>query len=252
MQAIIQNLLTDYQIYGSGPSILLLHGWADTKETFHQLAKKLGSNYKVITIDLPGFGKTQAPQKPFSLKDYAIFVIDFLKKINESPAIALGHSNGGAILIKMIDEELYSPKELILLASAGIRHSSSLNKQLLKILAKSIKIPLKLLPTVNQNKLKDKLYSKLGSDYRIDPNIQESFKLIVNEDITCAATKITCPTLIIYGSEDTSTPPEYGKQFQDKIPNSSLHILPSLGHFLHQSHTDQIYNLILKFLRDNG
>ncbi len=249
MQVIVDNLMTSYSSEGKGPVVLMLHGWGDSKETFDSLAKELASTYCVVRVDLPGFGGTEAPPIAWGLDDYSSWVEDFVSKLKvESIYAVVGHSNGGAIAIKSLSQGYIDSKKLVLLASAGIRSKDSTKKIVNKAIAKIGKVSTVWLPKNIRQKLRSKMYKTMGSDILVAPHLEESFKKVVSEDILEQAKKITVPTLIIYGDEDTYTPPAFGKLFRDNILGSKFIILPKVGHFVQQDAEESVNQAVKDFM----
>ena len=60
MEIVIDDLKVSYNQYGEGKNLILLHGWGQNKEMMDLLGKKL-DGYKITSIDLPGFGKSDEP-----------------------------------------------------------------------------------------------------------------------------------------------------------------------------------------------
>ncbi len=251
MQVIIDTLLTSYAHIGSGSkTVLFLHGWADSGKTFNTLAQQLikeNPDYQVVALDLPGFGATQTPQASWNLPDYATFVAHFMAKTKYRPEVIIGHSNGGAIAIHGISQNIFTTQKLVLIGSAGIRNKSA-KKEMLRMLAKPAKVAIKVAPAATQKRVKQKLYSTIGSDYLVAEHMQETFKNIVAYDVRNEAAQITLPTCIIYGEHDTATPPEYGTQFNTIIPTSTLHIVPLATHFVHQEQVPKVATIIKEFI----
>ncbi len=137
MQLVVNQLLTNYSKTGRGRVVLLLHGWGDDCRTFNDLTKELSKKYTVVSLDLPGFGQTQAPQEIWNLDNYARFVGDFLAKLELSPYAIVGHSNGGALSIRAVAQVILKPHKLVLLASSGIRDRQNLRRLGLKAVAKT-------------------------------------------------------------------------------------------------------------------
>lgn len=248
MQLIVNGLLTNYQTSGKGKEVLFLHGWGDSINSFKQLVLDLSGKYKVILLDLPGFGKTASPPQTWGLSDYSSFVADFIDKAGIKPFAVVGHSNGGAVAIRGLSHEMIKADKLVLLASAGIRNTHKARKKVLRMAAKTAKLPVALLPKRAQTKIKKHVYKTIGSDLFVAEHLQETFKRVIEDDIRQEAGKIDIPTLLIYGDNDTATPVEYGQMLAAKLPNSKLEVLAAAGHFVHHDKPAEVTNLILKFL----
>lgn len=252
MQLIVDSLVTNYQTLGSGKKIaLFLHGWADKSQTFDPLAKefiKENQDFTAVLVDLPGFGKTDTPTSAWGLHDYALFVSSFLKKAKLKPQVIIGHSNGGAIAIEGLAEEVFSADKLILIGSAGVRKKST-KGTFLKIASVPAKALLMVLPDSVGSRIKKRAYSAIGSDYMVAGHMQETFKKVVSQDLRSKARKLRVPTVLIYGTEDTATPPEYGKDFAELIPGAELHLIPEAGHFVHQEQVYKVATIIAEHIQ---
>lgn len=247
-QVVVDGLMTRYGRKGKGKKILLLHGWGDSLSTFHELADTLSVSHEVIVLDLPGFGQTQPPAQAWGLDDYCQFVKAFLGKIEVRHLEALlGHSNGGAIAIKLLAQEKLAEK-VILLASSGVRNRQRARKQLLKAGAKTAKLLTVALPKATRQRLRNRLYGVIGSDMTVVPHMEETFKRIVNEDVASAASDVHLPALLIYGSDDEATPPEMGERLAYALPDSRLEVIRGAGHFIHHDHAARVIKLIEEFL----
>lgn len=246
-QLVVNGLLTHYRTAGQGKTLLLLHGWGDDGSTFEQLSGLLAGEYELYSLDLPGFGKSQTPEHAWELNDYVHFTEKFIEKINKKPYAVIGHSNGGAMAIKLACSNDY-PEKLVLVAAAGIRKPFSVKKTMLKMGAKIMKFVTFALPLNMKQSLRRSLYKAIGSDYLVSPHLQETFKKIVAEDVTSVASQIDKPSLLIYGSNDTATPPRYGQIYAGLMKKSRLEIIEGASHFLHHEKTSQVATLIRNFL----
>lgn len=249
MTVIVGGLSVNYQMTGKGPVVVLLHGWGDRLETFEQLTGRLSKQYMVVALDLPGFGRSETPHKVFDLAAYAEVVADFLAKLDITHVYAfVGHSNGGAIAIRGLSSGILRAERLVLLASAGVRSTYQGRKKALRLAAKTLKLPTRLLPKSAQTRLKKRAYQAVGSDLFVAENLQETFKKVVSEDVVFESAMIAQPTLLIYGSLDRATPPEYGQRFAHQIEQSELKTIEGADHFLHQTHADEVGGLVSDFL----
>lgn len=250
MQVVVDSLLTNYQTIGNGKKVIIcLHGWADSGQTFESLSKQLAYEYEVVFLDLPGFGNTQMPETDWQLLDYANFTAKFLKKLDIKPYAIAGHSNGGAIAISGLAEGIFQAEKLVLLSSAGIRTPNSARNSTLRTLAKPAKLILNAAPQSVEQRIKQKFYRSIGSDYMIAAHMRKTFRNIVSYDVRKDAAKLQIPALLIYGGEDTSTPPKFGKMLNDIIPDSKLEIVETSGHFVHQEQVYKVADLIKEFLK---
>lgn len=250
MQVVVDSLLTHYELHGKGKTILLLHGWGDSAASFKKITAALSTHHKVIALDLPGFGTSQAPPDSWGLDDYAYFVANFLGKIEAEKLIGiLGHSNGGAIAIRGMARGWLSTDKLILLASAGIRGEYKGRLKAFRLLAKAGKALTKPLPKAVKHRLRKKVYTTIGSDMLVAEHLQETFKRIVTDDVRADASHLAIPTLIIYGDKDDLTPKRYGELFHEAISGSKLEIVTGAGHFIHQEQSDTVVKLMKDFLK---
>lgn len=248
MNIIVDNLDTKVEVSGGGLSILMLHGWKDSLDTFDTLTSDLEQDFKVIRIDLPGFGGTQAPNEPWTTSRYADFVAKTLLKLEENEIYAvIAHSMGARIAINMLARRAIEAEKLILIAGAGIPASDS-RKNTLNALAKGGKALSSILPASGQEKLRQQFYKMSGSDYLGAGELTETFKLLVNEDSREYAKDIRIPTLLIYSDNDKLTPLSFGEQYQELIPSARLENVGSLGHNIHKNDPEKVVGLIRDFL----
>lgn len=246
MQVIVQDLLTEYIRQGQGEPVLVLHGWADSSTSWQQFVRQLAADYDVIALDLPGFGASENPPEPWGLTDYAMFLGDFLRKLDVTPYAVIGHSNGGAIAIRALGQGRIQSRKLVLLASAGVRGTQK--RTALYVMTKVGKVVTAPLPKHVKRQMRSKLYEKAGSDMLVAEHMQETFKRIVRDDVREDAAYISVPTLLVYGEFDTETSPDIGKKLHDAIDGSQFHELPGVGHHLQLEALPDILRLTREFL----
>ena len=108
-------------VYGSGPAVLLLHGWGVHSDLWDLVLDGLEQGRKLIVPNLPGFGVTPEPAVSWSVHDYADWCIALLDRLGVETCDIVGHSNGGRIGIVMAAEHPDRIRRMVLTASAGIR-----------------------------------------------------------------------------------------------------------------------------------
>ena len=173
-------------------------------------------------IDLKGFGANVPMLKPYNLDDYVNDVKQYLIDNDIKSPHVVGHSFGCRIIIKALSKEPYLFDKVVLTGAAGLKPKNTLKKRLKKIAFKVLKLFIK----------KEKLVRFYSSDYRsLNPTMQQSFKLIVNEHLDDKVHLIKNQTLIIFGDCDNQTPLYMAKRLNQKIKNSTLNIIEGAGHF---------------------
>ena len=249
MKIIVNNLAVEYRDEGSGPVMLFLHGWQDNLHTFDLLTQALKNKRRIIRVDLPGFGASEMPKFAWDLDAYVRFITDFITKLEILPDTLVGHSFGGRIAIKAIAKKTVHPQKAILIASAGIAKTYTPRNIFFKICAKAGKIIMIIPPFfLWRNQIRRKLYAITGSDYPETGDLTETFLNIIKEDLSSVAAAIDIPTLLIWGGDDTQTPPCDGKKLADIIPGSRLEIISGAGHFVHQQYPEHVSKLIQDFI----
>jgi pimeloyl-ACP methyl ester carboxylesterase len=134
------------------------------------------------------------------------------------------------------------------LAASGIRGQYVKRNKLLRIAAKAGKLFISPLPKGAKTRLRKRAYAALGSDMFVAEHLQETFKKVVSEDLLTQAKEITVPTLLIYGANDTATPPKFAELYQGAIAHSKKIIIEDAGHFVHHDQPSKVLDAVRNFL----
>jgi pimeloyl-ACP methyl ester carboxylesterase len=229
----IDGLRINYIDEGEGDNVLLLHGWGANIETMLPIAKALKDRYRVLAIDLPGFGLSDSPKIPWNSFNYADIVKKFIDILSLKDINLIGHSHGGRVSIILSSKYKDMVKKLILIDSAGL-----ISKKNVKYYYKVLKYKLykKVYFFINKNnesKL-EKFYKKFGSqDYQNAGNtvMRETLVKVLHDNIENRLSMIKVPTLIIWGENDTDTPIYMAEKLNKKIADSALIVLEKAGHY---------------------
>lgn len=240
----INGININYEQKGSGDLVVLLHGWGSNIKLFANLIDLLSQKYTVVAMDMPGFGMSEEPPSAWCVDDYVQFVVDFLADCDNKKITFLGHSFGGRVIIKL-NSRTDLPFEIdrvILVDSAGIIPPKTNKKSFRTRYYKagkailSTKLAQKIAPDALENFRK-----KMGSaDYAAaSPLMRQVLVKVVNEDLEPLLPNIKCPTLLVWGVNDTATPLSDGEKMEKLIPDAGLVKLENAGHysFLEQQFT---------------
>lgn len=240
----VNGIKINYEQKGEGELIVLLHGWGSNIKLFANLIELLSKKYMVVAMDMPGFGESEEPPSAWCVDDYAKFVIDFLSGYDTKKVMLLGHSFGGRVIIKLNSRNdlPFEITKVILVDSAGILPPKSNKKSFRTYYYKAGKailstgIAQKIAPDALENFRK-----KMGSaDYAAaSPLMRQVLVKTVNEDLEPLLPNIKCPTLLVWGVNDTATPLSDGEKMEKLIPDAGLVKLENAGHysFLEQQYT---------------
>lgn len=247
MYTVINDQNIYFQKLGKGPDLIMLHGWKQDVSSFHDVAQILKEDFTLYLIDLPGFGRSENPKKPFYVSDYANIVAEFIKENKLEKPNFLGHSVGGNIAIKLASENGDLIDKLVLESSSGIRPKKTFLRHILYLNAKIFKY---LIPNFFNLKLKVRrwLYWKLESDYLNAGSLKNTLTNILDEDLTSILSKIKNRTLIIWGENDEQIKSKYGKMIYKLIPNSKFEVLQNTGHFPHVENPQKFLYFVKDFL----
>lgn len=254
MEVEVKGKKINYEVRGQGKPIVLLHGWLASLETMAPLARHLEKNFKVYSIDIIGFGKSELPDKPLNTDEFGDFLKELLEKLNIKNPILIGHSNGGRIIINYAGRNLGEINKIVLIDSAGIVPKRSKKYYIKMYTFKFLKKILNIFPNTEMtNNIRKRVLGKFGSsDYKNSPEVLKgTMSIILNEDQKYLIPNIKAPTLIIWGDKDTATPIEDGKTMEKLIPGSGLVVFEGAGHF---SYLDRLSNCLIvldEFLKND-
>ncbi len=229
----------NYYISGTKDWLVLLHGWKMSQDTYIGVTNKLSKHYKVLSIDLLGFGESDLPNEPLFISDYLDMLEKLLNHLGIENPTLLGHSFGGKLATYYALK--HKVKKLILVSPSGIKHFNL--KVFLKIrLYKFIKFIYKILG-IDITKLQNKYGS---NDYKnLSPVMKKTMTNILKGNVKKELKKITSPTLMLWGYYDKITPYKDSNIYLKKIKNSKLVTFQRSGHFCYLDEPEKfIYTII--------
>lgn len=217
MKINVNNVNLNYEEYGTGRPIILLHGNSENITIFRKLIDKLKPDYKVYAIDSRCHGKSENTEK-ISYDLMAKDVIEFIKQKEIESPILYGFSDGGIIGLKIAIEEPNLLSELIV-SGANINPKGMKNMTLFWC---------KFAYLISKDKL-----IKMMID---EPNILPS-----------ELAKIKIPVHVIAGQKDVIKQ-KHTMLIANSIKNSTLDIIPNENHGSYIVDSEKIYYIIKKYI----
>lgn len=219
--------------------LYIIHGWTYTVEPWKNTIKMLrDAGISVKMLHVPGL--TEPSDKVYTIEDY----VKWADREIPDGAIALGHSNGGRILLNLCAKKPEKLKYLILLDAAGI-YEPSMRKRIVEKIAKMGK-PLKKIPAV------DKVFHKItgSTDYsRAPENMKITLTNMLSSDKDLDFAKVTTKTFILWGKKDTTTPPRQATAMYEKLPNAELKFYASWTHAPYISSPDELARALTTLIK---
>lgn len=248
----IDGLNINYIDEGKGRHVLLLHGWGGSIQTMMPIFNILKEKFRVVALDLPGFGNSDIPKEPWNSYDYAECINKFIEKLNLNEIILFGHSHGGRISIVLASKYNFV-KNLILIDSAGIIPKRKAKYYIKVYWFKMLKKIYLTFPLKNKQEKLDKFYKKFGSrDYRDAEGVmRQTMVKVINDNLLRLLSDIKAPTLLIWGENDEDTPLYMGEMMEKEIPDSGLVILKGAGHYSYIDNYEQFRAIINVFLKED-
>lgn len=252
METVIDGIKINYIEKGEGPAVLMLHGWGSSASLYGSIINLLSSKYRVVAPDFPGCGTSGIMDRPWTVDDYCDFVLKFCSKVQIENPVLIGHSHGGRVIMKLVGDALISPPKVILLDSAGLIPKKSFKKKVKIFTFKTVKRILTL-PLIRRysGKALERARNHFGSaDYKsANEVLRKTMVNVVNTDLRHLLNRFSCPTLLIWGENDTDTPLRDAKIIEKLIPDCGLCVIKNASHFAFLDNAVMTAAILKSFLK---
>lgn len=221
----------------------ILHGWTYSIDKYKKISSLLSlKGLKTTILKVPGL--TAKIEKSWDLNDYILWLKKIVNK-EKDRVVLIGHSNGGRIAAAFASIYPKNLERLILIDCAGIPHDGLHAKLRLMFFSTLAKLGKKVSSSVL---LKNLLYKMTGeNDYNNATHfMKKTMTNLIKKDLSLSLTKITTPTLIVWGEYDKVTPLNDAKIIRRLIKDSKLHIIKGAKHSPHFTHAEEVADIIFK------
>ncbi|MDE1870030.1 MAG: alpha/beta fold hydrolase [Candidatus Micrarchaeota archaeon] len=213
-----------------GKKLIFLHGLGGTTKAWAKLMTFIPEEFDVSLIDLLGHGKSDAPADiDYKISEQVQALTEFISDQNNRESCIIGHSYGGWIAAYYASYP-YTASSFVLEDSAGLEEDREFNSK--------------------DRGERDKKIEELAK-FSLSKEVAEKILLsLQNERLTKdTLSKIEKPTLIVWGSEDSTVNVEYANSFKNDIKNSKLEIIEGAGHAPHYTNAEQFAKIVIDFIR---
>lgn len=233
---------------GSGETLLLLHGLFGALSNFKPLIEYFRHHYKVVVPMLP---LLEMDILHTSVGGLAKFVQKFIEARDYQGVHLLGNSLGGHVGLVHVLKHPEKIKSLILTGSSGLFENGMGDSYPKRGDYEYIKKKTELTfynPDIASKELVDEVYGIVNNRLKAIKIIALA-KSAIRNNLGDGLKEIKLPTLLVWGSNDTITPPFVAKEFNKLIPNSELYFVDKCGHAPMMEVPDEFNAILHKFLK---
>lgn len=262
----MQDMQLNYKSYGSGPALIILHGLFGSLDNWQTLAREYADDFSVYTIDQRNHGKSPQSDSPFTYRQLAADLYEFMEQHGIYETHLLGHSMGGKTVMQFAAEH---PDliDRIVVADMGIRQYPSHHDLVLDTLDA---FPFK---DISTRKEADAWMETRIEDFGVrqfllkslvrDSSGKQEFRWKFNfpvllRDYDNILGKVQSdypihnPALFLRGGNSEYVRDEDFKDIKTLFPNAVLDTIETAGHWLHAEAPEEFYQKTLSFLKAEG
>lgn len=262
----IDGSRVNYVDVGKGDAIVFVHGLGGSWQNWLENIPHFVKRYRVIALDLPGFGQSTMPSKPITMPGYAGIVEELSARLELGPVRLVGNSMGGLISLEIAASYPERVTHLTVVSSAGIT-SASVRPGPVMAAARAIHAGGRLVSRMAEQAVRRPGLRKLtlrGVVHRPDllrpeliyeqlqggvhkPGFLHATRAVLGHDIRPRLPKIEAPTLIVWGKKDRLHPHWDSHVLERLIPGARTVVYDDAAHMAHLERAEEFNELLDEF-----
>jgi pimeloyl-ACP methyl ester carboxylesterase len=258
----VGGLQIAYERVGSGPALVLLHGYVgDGPTTWRRQLDGLSDDFTVIAWDAPGAGRSSDPPERFGVDGYADCLAGFIQELGVGRVCVAGLSFGGIVALGLQRRHAAVSSALVL-ASAYAGWAGSLPPEVAEQrLAQALRLADgtpeafvgALLPTMFSVAMSDETMADFRASMQaFHPRGFRAMARASAEDVRDVLPAIDVPTLLVHGERDVRAPRAVAEGLHTAISGSRMVVLPGVGHVCNVEAPDEFNLSVRDFLLDQA
>jgi pimeloyl-ACP methyl ester carboxylesterase len=260
------------ELEGEGPPVVLLHGFADSADTWRLVLDRLARrDRRALAVDLPGFG-TASPLRPEGsmleqLDAFARAAVDFAAAQSGGPVVLSGNSLGGCLALRAAEDADAPLAGIVPIAPAGLEHPrwfSIIEREPLVrlVLSSPVPLPSALLRAAvgevyrqlafarpraiahevvraftDHHATKSNVVRILDNGRRLLPELHSPFRL----------DRVECPVLLVWGDRDRMVTHRGARLVTEALPATTYELLEGIGHCPQLEAPERVAELLLEW-----
>jgi len=236
---------------GEGLPIIFLHGLMGNLSNFDAILNYFSNNgYRILMPELPIY---TMPILKTNVKNISLFVDRFAKFKGLDRYILVGNSLGGHVALyhaKLNPEKVMG---IVLTGSSGLYENSMGgsypkrgNYEYIEKKTQEVFYD----PEVATKEIIDEVYESVNNRNKLIRTLAIA-KSAIRHNMASDLPKMTMPVCLIWGKNDSVTPPEVAEEFNDLLPNSELNWIDKCGHAPMMEHPEKFIRIMEKWLKKN-
>jgi pimeloyl-ACP methyl ester carboxylesterase len=220
----------------TGPAFLLVHGLGTSRRYFRPLLATLSRRFRVVALDLPGFGNSSRPQRALNISELAAIVGQLMMQEQWENHILVGQSMGCQIVSELLQQHPDLTSKAVLISPTASDRERTARQHAFRLLQDTFQEPLPANAIVFSDFLRCGLPRYLATlRYMLSDHIEERLP-------TCDAN-----TLIIRGGRDRIVPNAWATKLMTLLPHGSLVQVQQQPHLVHYTAAQKVAELCAQF-----
>jgi len=242
----------NYIEVGEGQPIIVLHGLMGGLSNFDGVVQFFSQKgYKVIIPELPVYSMSLLKT---NVKSFAKYLEEFIEFKDLNDVILLGNSLGGHIGLYHTKHYPKKVKALVITGSSGLYESAMgggytkrSDYEVIKKKAQDVFYD----PKIATKEIVDEVYETVNDRNKLVKTLAIA-KSAIRHNMSKDLPKMNTPTCIIWGKNDTVTPPDVAIEFNELLPDSDLFWIDKCGHAAMMEHPDTFNDILYKWLQERN
>lgn len=244
----LSDISLNYELRGDGDSVVLIHGFSDNLNMWHDQVAALSPGYQVLTYDFRGHGRTRTPDTEMTMEMHANDLAMLLAALEIETACITGYSMGARIALEFALRYPQKTTGLVMANMAVAGRESPMSAKTAALTQKHLRMVIRLCETGDMAAIATELVSKsLSPDFqKIHPQVVQQYRDVKMQndprgfpaviramlgalDTPPDLGQVAAPALLLAGEHDPFKNPDLVVAMQKEMPQADVKVL-SAGH----------------------
>jgi pimeloyl-ACP methyl ester carboxylesterase len=252
----------------SEPPVVFVHGLGGAWQNWLENLRRTARERRVFALDLPGFGRSEMPQREISISGYGRCVDEFCERLELGAVALVGNSMGGFVAAEVAIQFPQRVERLALVSAAGItvtnlrrrpvqtwgRVAAALgsygaaNTRVAVVRPRVRHLALALVVRHPTRLRADLCWEQIHASG--GPGFMDALDALTDYDFRDRLGEISCPTLLVWGTDDMLVPVNDADEFERRIPNARKILMRDTGHVPMLERPVTFNNCLMEFLAE--